>query len=67
MSDQTMLYAEETKWIGRGHELGPPHVWSFGGLLAALEERLDAARPDHERHDGRVQQQLVERPELGHE
>ena len=39
MAAQTACYSAETKAKGKGHGLGPPHLWSFGGLLLALSER----------------------------
>ena len=36
MSEQTSLYSREVKEKGRGHGLGPPHIWAFGGLGTSL-------------------------------
>lgn len=45
MSEQDLIYAAETNRIGRGNELGPPHVWSFGGMMTSLcnqEDQVEA-------------------------
>ena len=41
MTSQNQLYAKATK-EAKGHGLGPPHVWTFGGLLGGLIEKGDA-------------------------
>eukprot|EP00971_Amphidinium_carterae_P144327 2860313-Amphidinium_carterae.1 len=41
MAEEGRKYGEQTR--GKpGHALGPPHVWLFGALLKALQQRGDA-------------------------
>ena len=35
---QNTTYSEQTKVKGRGHGLGPPHHWTFGGFISGLAE-----------------------------
>ena len=39
MSEQTLAYATRTKADGKGHGLGPPHIWAYSGLLISLGKR----------------------------
>ena len=38
MTEQNTLYQENTKGK-KGHDLGPPHIWTFGGLLSELVKK----------------------------
>ncbi len=39
MKEQLQAYAGDTQELGKGHGLGPPCLFAFGGLLLALHER----------------------------
>ena len=36
MSEQTEAYSEAVKKACKGHKLGSPHVWAWGGLVCGL-------------------------------
>ena len=39
MREQTRLYKEIVQTAGRGHTLGPPQIWAWGGLIAGLQKQ----------------------------
>ena len=39
MREQTRLYNESVQTAGKGHKLGPPQIWAWGGLIAGLQKR----------------------------
>ena len=39
MKEQLQAYAGKTQELGKGHGLGPPCLFAFGGWLPALHER----------------------------
>ena len=39
MRDQGVQYQNEVRTKGKGHGLGPPQLYAFGGLLTALGAR----------------------------
>ena len=41
MGEQNANYQEQVRKDGKGHKLGPPHVYTFGGLMAGLLTRKD--------------------------
>ena len=41
MGEQNTNYQEQVRKAGKGHQLGPPHVYTFGGLLAGMLTRKD--------------------------
>ena len=41
--DQGVAYNDLVKEKGRGHGLGSPHVWTFGGFLKALVQKCEKA------------------------
>ena len=45
--EQNSMYSEHTYGV-RGHGLGPPHIWTYGGMIKALDETLqgDAKAPE---------------------
>ena len=38
-AEQTRLYNESVQATGRGHTLGPPQIWAWGGLIAGLQKQ----------------------------
>ena len=42
MGEQGQAYQREVKKAGRGHQMGPPHPWMWGGLIAALHAKGEA-------------------------
>ena len=42
MGEQGQAYQREVKKAGRGHQLGPPHPWMWGGLVSALHAKGEA-------------------------
>ena len=48
MREQTRLYNESVQTAGKGHPLGPPQIWAWGGLIAGLQKKgtaVGAANP----------------------
>ena len=41
MKEQLVAYNEQVQAIGKGHGMGPPSGFCFGGLIIALTERKD--------------------------
>ena len=39
MREQTRLYKENVQTAGKGHTLGPPQIWAWGGLIAGLQKQ----------------------------
>ncbi len=39
MKEQLQAYSQKTQELGKGHGLGPPSLFAFGGLLLALKNR----------------------------
>ena len=39
MREQTRLYNEGVQAAGKGHTLGPPQIWAWGGLIAGLQKQ----------------------------
>ena len=39
MREQTRLYNESVQTAGKGHTLGPPQIWAWGGLIARLQKQ----------------------------
>ena len=39
MREQTRLYNESVQTAGKGHTLGPPQIWAWGGLIAGLQKQ----------------------------
>ena len=39
MKEQLQAYSQQTQEAGKGHGLGPPSLFAFGGLLQALRAR----------------------------
>ena len=42
MREQTRLYNESVQTAGKGHTLGPPQIWAWGGLIAGLQKQGSA-------------------------
>ncbi len=42
MKEQLQAYSQQTQEAGKGHGLGPPSLFAFGGLLLALKSRGQA-------------------------
>ena len=42
MREQTRLYNESVQTAGKGHTLGPPQIWAWGGLIAGLQKQVTA-------------------------
>lgn len=42
MKEQLRAYSQKTQELGKGHGLGPPSLFAFGGLLQALKGRGQA-------------------------
>ena len=36
MQQQTKAYSQQVKKMGKKHQLGSPHVWAYGGMVAGL-------------------------------
>ena len=39
MREQTRLHNESVQTAGKGHTLGPPQIWAWGGLIAGLQKQ----------------------------
>ena len=39
MTEQTRLYNEGVQAAGKGHALGPPQIWAWGGLITGLQKQ----------------------------
>ena len=39
MREQTRRYNEWVQAAGKGHTLGPPQIWAWGGLIAGLQKQ----------------------------
>ncbi len=50
MKEQLAAYNEQVQAIGKGHGIGPPSGFCFGGLIIALTERKDIGALELQSH-----------------